>query len=181
MGVDMKQLLLRILNLKVINQTMLEDHENKHLQTTIMKTYNRSKDDNYTFMINDQNKEDVQEGYDEDGALKTSVYQMIKQTNFSTNNKESKRLDIKCIEYINFDQDNGQQNQTQRNMQYDFVITEFEPIPYKEMMAMCNLPVEYDKEQPDVPLSILGRVDNYKDVEIVANFQEEAESLSREI
>lgn len=66
-------------------------------------------------------------------------------------------------------------------MQYDYVITEFEPIPYKEMMAMCNLPVEYDKEQPDVPLSILGRIDNYKDVEVVANFQEEAESLSKEI
>ena len=49
----MKLLLLKILNLKVTNQTMLEDHENKHLQTTIMKNYNRQKNENYTFMIND--------------------------------------------------------------------------------------------------------------------------------
>ena len=65
-------------------------------------------------------------------------------------------------------------------MQFDFVITEFEPISYKEMMAMCNLPVEDNYEHPDVPLSILGRIDNYKDVEVVANFGEEAESLARE-
>ena len=64
-------------------------------------------------------------------------------------------------------------------MQYDFVITEFEAIPYRDMMAMCNLPVEYDKDQPDIPLSILGRVDNYKDVEVGANFHEEAENLSQ--
>ena len=64
---------------------MLEDHENKHLQTVLMKGQNRNQhSENYTFMINDQNREDVQEVYGEDGMKKTSVYQMIKQTNFNT-------------------------------------------------------------------------------------------------
>ena len=48
-------------------------------------------------------------------------------------------------------------------MQYDYVIIEFEPISYNEMAAMSNLPVEDDLERPDVRLSILGRIDNYKD------------------